>query len=214
MTLKCTALTAAAAAAVAAGLAVPTSASAAEDPANVSDYLSRQLGSLSGQTTVMVHGTTLAAARDAVAAAGLDRTGAFEQIGVVIATGDRAEIQAVRTEPGVTYVEGGEQPIRFFQETSNKATRGIEAAQTLTGADGAPLDGRGVSVGVIDSGVDPTHPYFKEADGSSAVVANLKALCEPLTETCSVQRLPNSVDTDTLSVGGHGTHVKDRKSVV
>lgn len=207
MTLQRTALTVAAAAAVAAGLAVPTSASAAEDPANLSDYLSRQLGSLSGETTVMVHGTTLAAARDAVAAAGLDRTGAFEQIGVVIATGDRAEIEAVRSEPGVTYVEGGEQPIRFFQETSNKATRGIEAAQTLTGADGAPLDGRGVSVGVIDSGVDPTHPYFKEADGSSAVVANLKALCEPLTETCSVQRLPNSVDTDTLSVGGHGTHV-------
>ncbi len=64
-----------------------------------------------------------------------------------------------------------------------------------------------MSVAIIDSGVDPTHPYFKEADGSSAVVANLKALCEPLTETCSVQRVPAIVDTDTISAGGHGTHV-------
>ena len=38
-------------------------------------------------------------------------------------------------------------------------------------------------------------------------MANLKALCEPLTETCSVERVPTVVDTDTLSVGGHGTHV-------
>ncbi len=77
----------------------------------------------------------------------------------------------------------------------------------MTGADGSPLTGKGVSVGVIDSGVDPTHPYLTEADGSSAVVANYKTLCD-LTETlCSVQKVPNSIDTDTLSLGGHGTHV-------
>ena len=34
--------------------------------------------------------------------------------------------------------------------------------QTLTGADGTALTGTGVSVGVIDSGVDPTHPYLTE----------------------------------------------------
>ena len=31
-----------------------------------------------------------------------------------------------------------------------------------------PLTGKGVSVGVIDSGVDPTHPFLQEPDGSSA----------------------------------------------
>ena len=67
----------------------------------------------------------------------------------------------------MTYVEGGAQPIEFFQETSNTATRGAEAAATLTGADGSPLTGKGVSVAVIDSGVDPTHPYFRRADGTS-----------------------------------------------
>jgi subtilisin family serine protease len=175
--------------------------------ANVSDFLAGQLGGLTGKTTVMVHATSISAARQAVSATGMTKTGEFESIGVVIANASKSQIQAVRSAPGVTYVEGGAQPIEFFQETSNTATRGAEAAATLTGGDGTALTGRGVSVAVIDSGVDPTHPYFKEADGSSAVVANLKALCEPLTETCSVQRLPGFVDTDTLSVGGHGTHV-------
>ncbi len=182
-------------------------AGAASAPADVSDFLAGQLTRLTGPTAVMVHGTSIAAARDAVAATGMTKKGEFRSIGVVIARATRAQVEAVRTQPGVTYVEGGAQPISFFQETSNVATRGAEAAATLTGADGTALTGRGVSVAVIDSGVDPTHPYLREADGSSAVVANLKALCEPLTETCSVQRLPNVVDTDTLSVGGHGTHV-------
>lgn len=175
--------------------------------ANVSDFLAGQLSGLTGRTTVMVHGTSIAAARQAVSATGMSRSGEFRKIGVVIANATKTQIEAVRSQPGVTYVEGGAQPIDFFQETSNTATRGAEAAATLTGADGNPLTGKGVSVAVIDSGVDPTHPYLREADGSSAVVANLKALCEPLTETCSVQRLPAVVDTDTLSVGGHGTHV-------
>jgi subtilisin family serine protease len=192
-----------AASAPAAGQAAGQSA----EQANVSDFLAQQLTGLTGKTTVMVHGTSITAARQAVAATGMAKTGEFEAIGVVIANASRSQVEAVRTQSGVTYVEGGAQPIEFFQETSNTATRGAEAAATLTGADGTPLTGRGVSVAVIDSGVDPTHPYFDEADGSSAVVANLKALCEPLTETCSVQRVPAFVDTDTLSVGGHGTHV-------
>jgi serine protease AprX len=179
--------------------------------ADVSDFLARQLDGLTGSTTVMVHGTSITAARQAVAATGMRKSGEFTRIGVVIADATRSQVEAVRSQSGVTYVEGGAQPIQLFAddlaETSNVATRGAEAASTLTGADGTPLTGKGVSVAVIDSGVDPTHPYFEEADGSSAVVANLKALCEPLTETCSVQRVPAFVDTDTLSVGGHGTHV-------
>ncbi len=184
-----------------------TAAGQAPQPANVSDFLAEQLTDLTGRTTVMVHGTSITAAREAVTAAGMAKKGEFRAIGVVVANATRSQVQAVRSAPGVTYVEGGAQPIEFFQETSNTATRGAEAAATLTGADGSPLTGKGVSVAVIDSGVDPTHPYFRRADGTSAVVANLKSLCEPLTETCSVQRLPGFVDTDTLSVGGHGTHV-------
>ncbi|WP_104525753.1 S8 family serine peptidase [Blastococcus atacamensis] len=170
--------------------------------------LAGQLETLSGPTTVMVHGTDIAAARAAVAATGMRLVTEYERIGVAVATGTADQIEAARTRPGVTYLEGNT-PIEFTQETSNTATRGAEAAATLTGANGEALDGSGVSVAVIDSGVDPTHPYFAEADGSSAVVANLKSLCllETSTSTDCVVRVPQFVDTDTLSVGGHGTHV-------
>ena len=197
----------AAAVVAAAGLSAPTSASASPEIADVSPYLSQQLTSLSGTTLVLVHGESLQAAKSAVAATGMTTSTTFRTIGVVGAVGTRSQIQAVRSQPGITYVEAGKQPIALLQETSNKATRGLEATQTLTGADGSPLTGKGVSVAVIDSGVDPTHPYFKEADGSSAVVANLKTVCDPLEVACSVQKVPDSLDTDTLSGGGHGTHV-------
>ena len=202
-----TSLAAGAAAVLAFGLAAPMSASAAPGQADLSPYLSKQLSSLTGKTTVLVHGATLADANRAVTAAGLTKSVTFRKIGVVGARGTKSQIQAVRSKPGVTYVEAGAQPIRFFQDTSNKATRGYEATQTVTGADGSKLTGKGVSVAVIDSGVDPTHPYFKESGGGSAVVANLKTLCDPTESLCSVQKVPNFVDTDTLSVGGHGTHV-------
>ena len=202
-----TSLAAGAAAVLAFGLAAPMSASAAPGQADLSPYLSKQLSSLTGKTTVLVHGATLADANRAVTAAGLTKTVAFRKIGVVGARGTKSQIQAVRSKAGVTYVEAGAQPIRFFQDTSNKATRGYEATQTVTGADGSKLTGKGVSVAVIDSGVDPTHPYFKESGGGSAVVANLKTLCDPTESLCTVQKVPNIVDTDTLSVGGHGTHV-------
>jgi serine protease AprX len=106
----------------------------------------------------------------------------------------------------VTYVEGN-QPITMNLATANQATRGDEARSTLVGADGSKLDGRGVSVAVIDSGVDPSHPFLKNPDGSSAVVENLKMVCEPLTESFCAPVDAGPADTDLLSVGGHGMHV-------
>ncbi|MBD8868123.1 S8 family peptidase [Nocardioides donggukensis] len=188
-----------------ASLSAPTQA-AGDDPADLSPYLADTLGGLSGTATVLVHGATLADAKSAVESTGMATSITFDRIGVVGAVGDRAQIEAVRSEPGVTYVEGNA-PIELFQETSNIATRGLEATRTLTGANGKALTGEGVSVAVIDSGVDPTNPYFAEEDGSSAVVANLKTVCDPFDFACTVQEVPNNVDTDTLSGGGHGTHV-------
>ena len=173
--------------------------------APVSDFLAGQLGSLGASTTVLVHGETLADARAAVAATDMDTVLTLERIGVVAAKGSAAQIEAVRGQAGVTYVEGN-QPIELFDDTSNDATRGSTAVSTLTGADGTPLDGSGVSVAVIDSGVDPTHPAFETEDGDSAVVANLKAVCA-LDALCSVQPVPGFLDTDTTAAGGHGTHV-------
>ncbi|WP_448626304.1 S8 family serine peptidase [Geodermatophilus sp. URMC 64] len=178
--------------------------------APVQDFLADQLATLAGgvPTTVLVHGTDIRAARAAVAATGMRPITEFEKIGVAVASGTAAQVEAARGEPDVTYLEGNS-PIEFFDQTSNTATRGAEAVSTLTGANGQPLDGSGVSVAVIDSGVDPTHPFLENPDGSSVVVASLKSVCldESATSTDCVLPVPATVDTDTISGGGHGTHV-------
>lgn len=187
-----------------AGGGQPLSADPAQPLARIQPFLADQLQGLDAVTpaVALVHGRTLADANAAVKQAGLVKATSFDKVGVVVAAGTKSQIQKVRSQPGVTYVEGNT-PIEFYNETSNTATRGAEAVSTVQGADGTALDGKGVSVAVIDSGVDPTHPYLKDA-----VVGNYKALCAPLVETlCQVVKLPNLVDTDALSVGGHGTHV-------
>lgn len=180
------------------------------DPlAPVSDTLSSILSRVSGSKTLVtkVHGTDLAAAKRAVAEAGLATVTTFDKIGVVVAKGTADQVEDVRSASGVTYVEANDK-IDFFATSGTKATRSAEAQATLKGADGNPLDGRGVSVAVIDTGIDPTHPAFKGADGKTRVVKNLKSLCATEdTDTSCVVDVGNMVDTDTLSVGGHGTHV-------
>ena len=93
----------------------------------------------------------------AVAASGLDTVTSFDSIGVVVARGTSDQIKAAGNEPGVTYLEGNA-PIAPTDATSNIATGGAAVAANDTGANGQALDGSGVSVAVIDSGVDIGHP--------------------------------------------------------
>lgn len=147
-------------------------------------------------STVYVHGTDIAAAEQAVEAAGLQKLTSFRKIGVVAARGDAARISSARAKSGVTRVEV-QKPIKFLGSTSHTATRGLDART------GLGLTGEGVSVAVIDSGVDPTHPSF-----GGRIVRNLKSLClDGSTQTNCIVPVPNFLDTDTTSLGGHGTHV-------
>jgi serine protease AprX len=197
-------------------LLVPTTpALAAQSPAPISTSLAQQLAVATGVIPVFVHGSTVAAATQAVADAGLTLVTTWDRIGVAVARGTASQIAAVRTHDGVTYVEG-DQPIRLLLSTSNVATRGEQARAQLRDGQGRPVDGRGVSAAIIDTGVDGTHPFFRNADGSSAVRLNLKNVCGPLTDLGIQLPVSNDScfldltainDTDTLSFGGHGTHV-------
>ncbi|MGH3762965.1 S8 family serine peptidase [Actinophytocola sp.] len=192
------------------GVGVPAAAAPGPVLAPLSASLARTLGTAADALpmAVLVHGSDLAAADAAVRQSGLTELTSFDRIGVVAATGTASQVRAARALPGVTYVEGND-PLRFFASSGTKATRSLAAQRTLVGANGKKLNGTGVSVAVIDSGIDPTHPAFTGADGKTRVVRSLKGVC--LTEGtptagCMVD-LPTVVDTDLLAVGGHGTHV-------
>lgn len=57
---------------------------------------------------------------------------------------------------------------------------------------------------VIDSGVDPTHPAFRQPDGRTKIVRNLKSVCldEASTGTGCILDVPTSVDTDLVAWAG------------
>jgi serine protease AprX len=199
----------------AAALGPAASARASASPAPIAAPLAAQLASAGGPVAVFVHGTDVAAAKRAVAEAGLTLVTTWDKIGVAVARGTAAQVTTVRGHAGVTYVEG-DQPIKLLLSTSNVATRGEQARAQLRDAQGRPVDGRGVSAAIIDTGVDGTHPFFRNADGTSAVRLNLKNVCGPLTDLGITLPIPNDScfanltainDTDTLSFGGHGTHV-------
>ncbi|WP_410661117.1 S8 family peptidase [Amycolatopsis sp. lyj-112] len=200
------------AALVVALLAVPVAgmvpAQAAGPLAPVAPGLSRLLSAVTGAegVTALVHADDSATAARAVRESGLTKITSFEKIGVVAARGTADQVRAVRKAAGVTYVEGNEK-LKAHGSSGTTATRSLAAQTTLKDAKGAPVDGRGVSVAIIDTGVDPTHPAFKGADGKTRVVRNLKSLCLDGTATNCIVDVPTFVDTDTLSLGGHGTHV-------
>lgn len=189
---------------------VPAAAAPSAPLAPLSASLAATLGTLADAVpmTTLVHGTDLASARAATAQAGLTEVTAFQRIGVVVARGTAAQVRAVRAQTGVTYVEGND-PLRLFATSGTAATRSAQAQQTLFGANGAKLNGSGVSIAVIDSGIDPTHPAFKGPDGATRVVRSLKGLClnESTPDSSCLIDVPTFVDTDLLAVGGHGTHV-------
>ena len=117
---------------------------------------------------------------------------------------------------GVDYTETFEHEIYErvkLPNGKNHPTKRTSRIVTRTVTTNAQYDGTGVGIAIIDSGVDAEHPFFADADGNSRVVKNLEYYCHDLVTIAGDDAgQPCLIDspypqTDTSSVGGHGTHV-------
>lgn len=93
-------------------------------------------------SVVMVHGRTLGAAEQAVRATGMARVTSFDQIGVVVAVASKRQVEAARSQPGDTYVEGNQR----LAYTTRRPTWRRVAWRPLSGSTAATAAGSTVLV--------------------------------------------------------------------
>lgn len=184
--------------------------------------LINQLAQVSSTTAVRVlvqAGGDLAAAKDAVRSAGLRLESTLDRVGIAVGVGTPLAINKLGLTAGVTRVDWADEKVSYFSDTSHTATRAVpvQDGQVDVTGDGVgdAFEGEGFSVAIVDSGTDGTHPMFQQ-DGASRVKKNIKIVCSdavPIltgdfeSTTDCAQDATAVNDTDTPSLGGHGTHV-------
>jgi serine protease AprX len=168
-----------------------------------------------GRTSVLVHvatGTTMSAGVLAARAAGLDPGTTYEPIGVFVAYGGHEQIRALSGDPAISYIEAN-LPLEQFTDTAHYATRTEEVLSGAFKLRSEPIDGSGVGVAVVDSGVDGTHPDLVSRMGGnvkivcSVPVGGVASAATPFSECRGPKHPVPMDDTDSPSLGGHGTHV-------
>lgn len=145
-----------------------------------------------------------------LAGVGIDVVQKYPQIDVYFAVGTVADFRVLTWEPAVSYLEDDRQLI-YHDETGPWATRSRVVQEAVAGgpyrdAAGQIIDGAGVGVAVIDSGINGAHP-----DLGTRIGKNYKVLCPgvvTLSGSCLGPLSFNDVGTATSDTSsGHGTHV-------
>ena len=201
----------------AAGLLLPASARpVGPGPlARVEPWLAERLVGLDGddRLVVLVAADSASVARAAIVEAGAVPVRTFERIGVSAAPLTAPQVERVRAAAGVRYLQGN-RSLAPKGTTATDTTRVVQAQAEFRAPDGTPLDGHGVGIAVVDSGMAGDHPMFQDAAGTGTRLLNIKQTCLVISE-CTVQGDVNDLffsdftgrDTDLLAAGGHGTHV-------
>ncbi|MGH2661961.1 MAG: S8 family serine peptidase [Actinomycetota bacterium] len=134
------------------------------------------------------------------------------------AFGPVAAFTALSARPEVTFLEhGGTEPLLL--ETATWATRvrtlyeptgGLDL--TVEDADGDLLNGQGVGIAIVDSGIDATHPDLRWAgfgEEDPKTIKNFKVLCTmpDLSDAGCMGGIVMEDVPDSDTTSGHGTHV-------
>lgn len=187
-----------------------------------------------GEAVVIVNASSFDAATAAIDAAGLPVLMEFPKADAAVTKASAEHVRGLAKADGIVYLEGN-RPVRHMLATAVEAVRipvaeqEFDTAHTVTrpstaGRSGRPhakktetgtipargtLDGRGVGVAIVDSGVAADHQMFV-----GRIARNLKQVCLPIVcpnpeANASDQWFveAGATDTDSGLGGGHGTHV-------
>jgi serine protease AprX len=196
------------------GLLASAATASGASPAARSIPMDRAVRTATGDVSVLIH-TRAGHLADGVAAArrsGLAVGSVYESIEVFVAFGPASVIRDVAGSGHLSFVESNH-ALSYFTETSHQATRGqrvLDEQVTLPG--GTRIDGTGIGIAIVDSGLDGTHP-----DLADHVGGNVKTVCSApqfvatgqtgFTTCLGPKAYVPVQDSDTISAGGHGTHV-------
>ena len=138
-------------------------------------FVDRPLRDAQGRVSALVHvkeGVSLQDGLLAAHRAGAQLGSRYEAINVFVAYGTSDVFRTLARSPLIEALEANRR-LRTFTETSHVATRGQEVLEgAVTLPDGTVIDGSGIGVAVVDSGVDGTHPDLVDRMGG-----NVKIVC-------------------------------------
>ena len=149
--------------------------------------------------------------RDALASArslGLHVGTRYPMIDVFIVGGPRASLAGLAENEAVRYLEANSS-LEYFTNTSHEATRGGKVLERVVRVNGRRIDGRGVGVAIVDTGIDGTHPDLVERMGGNVRIVCTRPgfLIGTVSECGGPKQAVELEDTDSPALGGHGTHV-------
>jgi subtilisin family serine protease len=115
----------------------------------------------------------------------------------VVARVPRTELESLARLPSVRYVEASTK-LKLHCDLAH-----VSSGLVRAGARTIPQTGAGVLVGVVDTGIDVSHPAF-QSGGKTRIVSYLDQFTEREFDSVKIDAGDAAGSTDTI---GHGTHV-------
>jgi subtilisin family serine protease len=115
----------------------------------------------------------------------------------VVARVPRTELESLARLPAVRYVEASTK-LKLHSDLAH-----VSSGLVRSGARTVPQTGTGVLVGIVDTGIDVSHPAFRSG-GKTRIVSYLDQFTDREFDAAKIDAGEAAASTDTI---GHGTHV-------